>query len=168
MTVGNFHRIVNPIMVRYGQRYYNVYVEITYEDGKLSMHGVEGPRPDGNAQGSAGQIDSNYRGPNSQKDIKFNSGWNAAKWNKLLYIWQNHHLNDLHAGTPKQEAALKKKFGGVNANRYEEQVAYLKSIDLYDDNGYKFGTGWLRTEVPESALEWLRNLENTKNQPAWV
>ena len=64
-------------------------------------------------------------------------------------LWHKYHLNDMHAGTEKQEEALEKKFGGVNANKYDEQVAYLKSIDLYEDNGYRFGSGWLKREIPD-------------------
>lgn len=70
-------------------------------------------------------------------------------------MWKKYHLNDMHAGTEKQEKALEKKFGGVNANKYSEQVEYLKSIGLYEDNGYKYGTGWLKRDIPEADLKTI-------------
>jgi hypothetical protein len=34
--------------------------------------------------------------------------------------------------------------------------------------GYKYGSAWLREEVPADVLEWLRELPDTDRQPAWV
>ena len=34
--------------------------------------------------------------------------------------------------------------------------------------GYKYGTSWLREEVPEDVLQFLYSLPNTTKQPAWV
>ena len=34
--------------------------------------------------------------------------------------------------------------------------------------GYKYGTSWLHEEVPEDVLQWLRDLPDTKRQPAWI
>lgn len=166
MMIQDFTRVINPIKIKIGQRYANVFIEIEYKDGKLSLHGVEGPLQSGNCRGSCGQIDMGYRG--EKQDIVFNKGWNRGKWNKLLYIWKNYHLNDMHAGTPAQEDALNKKFGGPDANRYSEQVEYLKSINLYEDNGYRYGSGWLSRPVPEEVLQWLQNLQNTTTPYAWV
>ena len=79
-------------------------------------------------------------------------------FNIIYRLWKLYHLNDLHAGTKKQEKALKQKFGGVNANKYDEQCEYLKSINLYNDNGYKFGTGWLKEEIPASDVFEIKRL----------
>lgn len=77
----------------------------------------------------------------------------------LIYkMWKLHHLNDMHAGTEKQEQALAEKFGGVNANKYTEQCEYLESIGLLYDNGYKFGSGWLKREIPQADLELIKSL----------
>ena len=81
-----------------------------------------------------------------------------ATFNSIYRLWKLYHLNDLHAGTKKQEEALKQKFGGVNANIYTEQCEYLKSINLYDDNGYKFGTGWIKEEIPANDLQEIKRL----------
>jgi hypothetical protein len=34
--------------------------------------------------------------------------------------------------------------------------------------GYKYGSAWLREEVPADVLEWLRELPHTDKKPAWV
>lgn len=34
--------------------------------------------------------------------------------------------------------------------------------------GYKYGSSWLTEEVPEDVLQWLKDLPDTKRQPAWV
>jgi hypothetical protein len=34
--------------------------------------------------------------------------------------------------------------------------------------GYKYGSAWLREEVPADVLEWLSELPDTDRQPAWV
>lgn len=34
--------------------------------------------------------------------------------------------------------------------------------------GYKYGTAWLREDVPEEVLEWLKSLPETTVKPAWV
>lgn len=74
--------------------------------------------------------------------------------------WRNYHLNDMHAGTPRQERALKEmdENFGDKKSRYEKQCDYLKSIDLYEDNGYKYGTGWLYEEIPDDVLKEMRKV----------
>lgn len=34
--------------------------------------------------------------------------------------------------------------------------------------GYKYGTAWLKEEVPEDVIKWLSDLPETKITPAWV
>lgn len=79
-------------------------------------------------------------------------------FNIIYRLWKLYHLNNMHAGTKKQEEALKQKFGGVDANRYDEQCEYLKSINLYNHNGYIFGSGWLKEEIPTDDLQSIKNL----------
>ena len=37
----------------------------------------------------------------------------------------------------------------------------LEEADLLIDNGYQYGTAWLREEVPDHVLEWLFSLPGT-------
>lgn len=34
--------------------------------------------------------------------------------------------------------------------------------------GYKYGTSWIKEEVPQEVIDWLFSLPDTKIQPAWV
>lgn len=34
--------------------------------------------------------------------------------------------------------------------------------------GYKYGTSWLKEDVPEDVLQFLYNLPDTTREPAWV
>lgn len=34
--------------------------------------------------------------------------------------------------------------------------------------GYKYGTAWLKEEVPEDIIKWLENLPKSKILPAWI
>ena len=34
--------------------------------------------------------------------------------------------------------------------------------------GYKYGTAWLKEEVPEDVIQWLKELPETTVEPAWV
>lgn len=76
----------------------------------------------------------------------------------IYNMWKKHHLNDLHAGTVAQEEALEKAGLTEWANNYKECCEYLKSINLYEDNGYKFGCGWLKRDIPSQDLEIIKGL----------
>ena len=75
---------------------------------------------------------------------------------KICYWWENYHLNNMHAGTPKQEEALNKA-GITNwADDYDICRKYLESIGLLYDNGYKFGSAWLKEEIPADDLQEIK------------
>lgn len=98
---------------------------------------------------------------------------------KEIYdLWKKYHLNDLHAGTKKQEDILKeavktRELEEYGAN-YKEKCDYLESKDmLYDKKylvekkqadgtikrvPYKYGTGWLKEEIPEGDLLRIKSL----------
>ena len=73
---------------------------------------------------------------------------NNKKFNTILRLWRRYHLNDMHTGTPKQERAIIEMYGTLNID-YDIICMYLKHIKLYDDNGYKYGHGWLYEAIPE-------------------
>lgn len=75
---------------------------------------------------------------------------------KIVNWWRKYHLNDMHAGTPKQEEALNKA-GITNwADDYGICCKYLESIGLLYDNGYKFGSAWLKEEIPADDLQEIK------------
>lgn len=76
----------------------------------------------------------------------------------IVKIWEKWHLNDLHAGTEKQENALQAAGLTAWASQYEKCCDYLKSINLYEDRGYKFGCGWLSEILPKRIITTLERL----------
>ena len=86
----------------------------------------------------------------------------------LFDLWKKYHLNDMHAGTPKQEEALR-KFRNANGDVYQDyqkECEYLESIGLLVDkeytklspDGYKYGTSWLKEEIPDEDLKLIKQL----------
>ncbi len=77
------------------------------------------------------------------------------KVQRMLRIWKDWHLNDLTAGTPEQEAELKKhKFPGYPKSHYEWALEVLTEAGLQPHNGYSYGSQWLtRTVPPEIVAE---------------
>ena len=84
-------------------------------------------------------------------------------------LWEEHHLNDLHAGTSEQEKAIEEWKEHGNAYDYSKVCEYLKSIGLYEVeyNGkpYKYGSGWIYKEIPENDLKLIKYIIETGNLP---
>lgn len=71
---------------------------------------------------------------------------------QLADTWDRWHLNGMHAGTVKQQEALK----GATLDRlnyYESATKHLESVGLLNDRGCKYGSAWLFEPLPESILE---------------
>lgn len=80
---------------------------------------------------------------------------------KLINYWKKYHLNDMHAGTLKQEKALDRWYLTYNRDvGYDRKVEYLKSINMYNDNGYRYGTSWLKRELSHNFEKKIDNLCN--------
>lgn len=139
----------------------STFCKITLEAGRLSITGVEGPLPSGNAMGSCGQIVLHLIPSNFSN---FAPGWDAPKLKKFLAIWKKWHLNDTQAGTPAQMAELEKHV----YEGFEWAKTTLKAAGLEPDQGYSYGTAWRTIEVPEDVLKWLRALPDTDKAPAWA
>ena len=83
---------------------------------------------------------------------------NNPIFKKIHTFWKKYHLNDMHAGTEKQETALIEAGLTNFASNYVKCCDYLESIDLLVDDGYKFGTGWLKRDIPAEDLVAIRRL----------
>jgi hypothetical protein len=71
-------------------------------------------------------------------------------------IWNEYHLNDMNAGTPEQENVLKRhatEYVLQDKSHYEWAIDLLTKYDIYEHNGYKYGTNWLYKEIPENILK---------------
>ena len=92
-------------------------------------------------------------------------GEKAKIFSLLFDAWMLFHLNDMKAGTTLQEISVK-KYLAESGKRYDytEVCEYLKSENLYEDRGYRYGTAWLvdtsfNQEQAENLIKILNNLE---------
>lgn len=149
----------------------SVFCKIEWKAGKLSISGVEGPYPSGNCAGSCGQIDMHMDAA-YLASVNYAPDWCRGKLVRFLQVWRGHHLNDMRAGSPRQMEWLRVNPGNDNYTKALEALteAGLNPDAEYLHNGkpYVYGTAWLRSDVPEGALEFLRDLPDTDKQPAWV
>lgn len=76
---------------------------------------------------------------------------------ELYDIWKRYHLNDMHAGTPEQEAALPKPY-----TTYEAACQHLKEQGLltveHDGKPYTYGEGWLYEAIPADVVARIKEL----------
>lgn len=78
---------------------------------------------------------------------------------EIVRLWRRYHLNDMHAGTPEQEAEVKRWLDG---RRYDYPAAHehLREVGLLtvEHNGkpYTYGTGWLYEPIPADDLAEIR------------
>lgn len=165
----NFNKIV-----RLGHIGANIFCRIKFENGNLSIVGVEGPTPDGNAL-CCGQIDSYLR--ERLDRITPAPGWTREMLERFLGVWDEWHLNNMQAGSPAQRAWLKLNPITDRLNYYTKAGEALAAAGLNPDPNYLhqgkpyrygYGHAWLRTEVPQDVLYFLQALPDTDTQPAWV
>lgn len=69
----------------------------------------------------------------------------------LIALWGKYHLNDMNAGTKKQNEVINNR-------------EFLKAKRLYIDNGYVYGSQWLVSIVPENDLREIHNLIKKLNK----
>lgn len=242
----NFKKVVNPCQCLVwnqrgtGQYLAQAFAEIEYKDRELTVHGVIGPRPSGNCDGSCGQCVDEIR------EGTPNGDWTVEMLKRFCEIWDEWHLNHVRAycqhqkalgwdklagkrvtlynyhlraevfseqrhlqnrinkligetGTAtltKEEKELwnlpisKKTWKPLDDHRYEPQKKYSWNNGATEEStlgwlspeehpdgilgkpcpvcGYKYGTSWLKEDVPEDVLQFLYNLPDTTREPAWV
>jgi len=71
--------------------------------------------------------------------------------NTIITIWNKWHLNDMKAGTAKQQAFID-EWKKTNEYDYTAICEALKSAGLYEDNGYKYGHSWLVEPLPQEVI----------------
>jgi hypothetical protein len=164
-TRQSWQRVVNPGTVDTGQsrpQRATLFVTIEWSDGRLSITGVEGPRSNGNCSGSAGQCIG------ALDDVAPAPSWNQTMIGRLRKIWNRWHLNDMRAGTIDQESHLRTlTFPGYPVNHYDWASAELAKAGLNPDGGYRYGSSWLREDVPADVLDWLYRLPASDRPHPW-
>lgn len=138
----------------------NVEAELKYIEDHWTF-GVSASVERGNSWIMGGQcLDSIER--------EFSDQFNASQkalWDRLYRWWKLYHLNDLTAGTPEQEAAVKAWKAQGNEFDYNAVTAYLKEIGLWEipftgilnrkrveNVPYKYGHGWITEEIPQKEV----------------
>lgn len=80
-------------------------------------------------------------------------------YREIIGLWRRNHLNDMHAGTERQEHEIQCWLASTGKKwNYDEVCQHLKEVGLYEDDGYKYGTGWLYREINPSDLKRIREL----------
>ena len=166
--MADFNRIVNPGITSNGP----MFCKIEYAKGRLSITGVEGPKPNGNCRGWSGQI--------IMHEWAFKTlsrGWTTDIVNRFRDAWDKWHLNVMQAGSPAQTAwieanPLDYKYPKSHYDVYSDALtaAGLNPDPGFVHNGkpYKYGSAWLAVNVPDDVIEFLQSLPETTVKPAWV
>lgn len=76
---------------------------------------------------------------------------------EIIRLWKLYHLNDMHAGDRVQEEALK-QFKDVEYKDYKARCKFLDERGLLVHDGYKYGTAWLKYEIPTEDLNKIKEL----------
>jgi len=140
-------RILNPGKLE-GK---NVFIKVVITDsGRLSIAGVHGPKRNGDAYGSWGQIQDTLLDPT----LIPGPGWNADRIKRLFDIWQRWHLNDMRAECEHQRAL------GWTFDAHPSEHCPVC--------GYKCGSKWLREELPWDIQVQIGLFPETTVTPAWV
>lgn len=168
MTTAPFTRTLLPYtFTDHRGRQHPAFVKVEWDGHRLTLSGVEGPKPNGNSHGSCGQTVMGEWGEPAP-------GWTPDMIERLRALWNRWHLNDLRAGTPAQMAWLSEhedEFPGYPVSHYDWAVAALHEAGLNPDpghNGYQYGHAWLTEEVPDSVLDVLLAFPESTKTPAWV
>ena len=90
-------RYLSPGVTEYGQVFVEVEYSTTPDGGRLSITGVEGPKNNGDARGSCGQIVDTLSRLKS-----LSPGWTPEQVVRLRAEWERWHLNDMRAGCEHQ------------------------------------------------------------------
>ncbi len=76
------------------------------------------------------------------------------KVQRMRAIWERWHLNDMCAGSPAQEEYLRAHPVEYKypESHYDKACEVLRAVGLHPDNGYLYGSRWLREELPPEVL----------------
>lgn len=83
-------------------------------------------------------------------------------FSKIHSLWTKYHLNDMHAGTKRQEEEIEKwrKENNLTGWQFNRECEYLKSINLHEDRGFEYGNGRLYASIPENDLKEIESIIN--------
>jgi hypothetical protein len=150
-----------------------VFVTVVWDGEELRFTGVEGPKRNGDAHGSCGQIIMGWQ--DDPECWTYGSpDMPRARVERLMELWDRWHLT----GSPAQEAWL--RANPVVAHYPESHLVvarkHLAAVGLEPDHGYihngkpySYGDAWLREEVPHEVLVELLTYPTSDKLPGdWL
>lgn len=106
-----------------------------------------------------GEVRGNMWGQclDSIKECRKGDKFNYNLFSKLYRLWKKYHLNDMHAGTARQEEYLRQT---KDTHKYDYKVCcdMLRAKGILYDDGYQYGTSWLYRNIPNDTLEEIATL----------
>lgn len=174
-------KVIQPGMTKEGR----VFCRIEFKDGNLSLTGVIGPKANGNSTGSCGQIQD------SLDELRiYYPGWSPGLTAQLKAVWDRWHLNDMKPGCPHQYAEgwgelridANKPLNSYGLHHPGQTSPSWNMLGWVSHReyplgllgkpcttcGYRYGTAWLKEEVPSEVLAFLKSLPNAQEAPAWI
>ena len=76
---------------------------------------------------------------------------------EIVKYWKLYHLNDMKAGDKEQEKAVK-EYTKNNHYDYTKVCEYLETKGLLVHNNYRYGSAWLKEEIPAEDLQAIEKL----------
>lgn len=93
---------------------------------------------------------------------------NTPLFRQIYRLWKLYHLNDMKAGTPKQEQAVREWKNEGNKYDYTEVCKMLESKNLLFDESYliggkpyRYGTRWLKEEISSEDMKQITEILET-------
>jgi len=77
---------------------------------------------------------------------------------RIIEIWEEWHLNDLRAGTTKQQAVIKEWKSEGNEFNFTKVSELLDKKGLLYDKAYEYGSSWLVDPLPENIEKEIKEL----------
>lgn len=130
-------KVVNPGKCERGQ----AFCEINIIDGKLSIHGVIGPKNNGDCTGASGQCQDEIK----ESMVSLSDDWTPEMFEKFIDTWNEWHLNDLHP-----ECEHQKQLGWIE----EGKKKLYKHCFVIDNETSKKQTE-LEKSIKEKLIEGL-------------
>jgi hypothetical protein len=117
---------------------------------------------------SAGQILDDIKKYLLKEQITITNPYlNKNQLLKIIEFWENHHLNDLKAGTKAQEEIIKKYYE-ENINEkydYKQACKILQNNNMYENRNYIYGSNWLVKVIPPKELKEFKKLIDNITKP---
>ena len=137
-------RILSPGRGQRGR----VFVTVKWDGTRLSLTGVEGPKRNGDCQGSCGQCVDSLEG------LTLDPDWTQDLVESLRNIWKRWHLNDMRAGCEHQRAEwnTSEKVEVVTYRLNTETIREQRRIKENAIDSLKFGRTAVISEEEQDIL----------------